>query len=94
MSNPLRITKIICPSCEGTGQFRMFGDFDCLWCKGAKRLPVKDARRYADVVWTFAGGDYIAGGSSYEEKIAQEEKAEKIYELTGSKAPWLHKAAQ
>lgn len=85
----LHITKIICPSCEGSGEFRTLPGLACMWCNGEKRLPVEKARRYADTIWMIAGGGFIAGDHDFDEKIKMETRAEAIYDLTGSKAPWL-----
>ena len=30
-----RITKIVCPSCKGSGHSQLF-DVQCLWCFGTK----------------------------------------------------------
>ncbi len=87
-----RITKIICPSCEGSGEGLL--DYPCFWCKGTTRLPVADARRYADTTWTFAGGAYVIGDCSYDEMRKQEAKAERIYALTGAVPPWKQEGSQ
>lgn len=83
-----RITKIICPSCEGSGKFRSL-DFACMWCGGAIRLPVARARHYADHIFMLAGGGFVAGDHDYEHKVEMEQRAEKIYALTGEAAPWV-----
>lgn len=90
MSKP-RITKLVCPSCEGTGQFRGGLSINCMWCRGEKRLPVTDALRYADIEWNFAGGGYIAGDYSFDEMVKQERKAERIYDIAGIPTPWVRR---
>lgn len=85
----LRITKIVCPSCEGSGKFSTVIDIPCMWCHGATRVPVEKARRYASVLWMIAGGGFIAGDHDFEHKVEMEKRAEKIYTLTGERAPWL-----
>jgi len=87
----LRITKTLCPSCEGTGKFRSL-DFPCMWCRGEKRLPVEKTKQYADQMWMLAGGGYIAGDHDLKEMREMEAKAEGIYELIGEKSPWKDKA--
>lgn len=86
-----RITKIICPSCEGSGKFRSL-DFACMWCGGAIRLPVARARHYADHIFMLAGGGFVAGDHDYGYKLELELRAEKIYALTGGVAPWRRPA--
>lgn len=86
----LRITKIVCPSCEGTGKFRGgLLNIPCMWCRGAIRVDVEEARRYADHIWMIAGGGFVLGDHDYSTKVEMEKKAEFVYTLTGSKAPWL-----
>jgi hypothetical protein len=85
----LRVTKVICPSCEGSGKFMSSPVLRCMWCRGETRLPVEDARRYADNLWMLAGGGFIAGDHDFDHKIQMEKRAEAVYALTGEKAPWL-----
>lgn len=82
-----RVTKIVCPACEGTGIFDLL-DTACMWCGGKKRLPTKEALRYADTIYCLSGGGYIDGDMSLAELRAEEKRAENIYALAGMKAPW------
>ena len=68
-------TKVVCPACI-PGILQLFDK--CLWCGGSKRLPIKDALRYADVVYMCAGGGYITGDYNYTEMRQQEAYARKI----------------
>lgn len=83
----VRVTKIICPSCEGTGQFRGM-NIPCMWCRGETRVSVEVARQHADHIWMLAGGGFIAGDHDFDHKVAMEQKAEAIYDLTGATPPW------
>lgn len=83
-----RITKIVCPSCEGTGKFGV-NVAACMWCGGDIRIPVATARRYADHIYMIAGGGFVAGDHDYEHKVEMEQRAAKIYALTGEAAPWV-----
>lgn len=83
----LRVTKIICPSCEGSGKFRGL-DVRCMWCCGEKRLPVAQAHRYADQLYMIAGGGYVCGDHGLIQKVEMEARAEAVYAITGTKAPW------
>lgn len=58
-----RITKILCPSCKGTG--RSFLGL-CQWCDGAKRMPIGEVPNWAEWLFTLAVGGYIAGDHDYE----------------------------
>ncbi|ORE90954.1 hypothetical protein [Aurantimonas sp. 22II-16-19i] len=84
----VRITKIICGSCEGTGECRLLAPAPCLWCKGARRLPTADALHYANTVYMLAGGGYIAGDHDLEVMRKMEAQAECIYALSGAVPPW------
>jgi hypothetical protein len=84
-----RVTKIVCPSCEGTGKFgSVVMDIPCMWCRGEIRVPVETAHRYADNLWMIAGGGFVCGDHDYTHKIEMESKAAGIYALTGNAAPW------
>lgn len=84
-----RVTKIVCPSCEGTGKFGGgLLNIPCMWCRGEIRIPVETAHRYADHIWMIAGGGFVCGDHDYEQKVDMERKAEGIYALTGNVAPW------
>jgi hypothetical protein len=89
-----RVTKIICPSCKGSGKFSPVFDFACTWCKGATRVSVEDGRRYADNVYMLAGGGYIAGDHSHEDMLEMQNRAEQIYALTQMDPPWLRPEGQ
>jgi len=83
-----RITKLVCPSCEGTGKFSLFGTFPCMWCEGLKRVDTTTAKRYADNIWTLAGGGYLAGDHDIKEKNEMEDRAHLVYSLIEEKPPW------
>lgn len=84
---PPRITKIICPCCEGSGMSRLL-KLRCCWCLGARRVPVETAHRYAKLTWNLAGGGYIAGDHDIDTKLEMEKRAEAVYALTGIAPPW------
>lgn len=85
-----RVTKIVCPSCKGTGKFTI-PLVSCMWCRGDIRVPVSTAHSYADQLYMIAGGGYICGDHDYEHKAEMERRAEMIYSLTGHTAPWKPK---
>lgn len=99
MTTRFRVTKIICPCCKGTGTW-----FDlpvgpprrgkrfivkCLWCDGKKRLPVDDARRFADVLYTCAIGGYAVGDHDIKDRDRMTEEAMAVFKLLGETPPWL-----
>lgn len=83
----LRVTKVICPSCEGTGKFLSLAVL-CMWCRGEKRIPTERAHRYARNLHAIADEGFICGDHDYEHKIKMEERAGAIYALTGRDPPW------
>lgn len=86
--NKGRITKLVCPACEGTGATNLFVGYACFWCRGAKRLPVADALRYADNTFSLAGGGYLGGDHDLDEMRRMEDRARKIYALAEVAPPW------
>ena len=93
MSNStLRISKIICPSCEGTGECDLFagpwGHVKCQWCKGARRLLVAEGIRYADQLYSLAIGGYICGDHDLEDADRMKAKAEAVCALAQQVPPW------
>lgn len=86
----MKITKLVCPSCEGSGLFGLFACYGtpCMWCCGDKRVPVKTALRYADHIWMIAGGGYVAGDHDLEHKQELEKRAEYIYSVAQQSPPW------
>ena len=90
MVNPantkVRVTSVKCPSCNGNGLFWDFEDIRCMWCKGTKRLGREDALHYADQLWMIAGGGYICGDHSLEDRRRMEAKANSIRKLLGALA--------
>lgn len=91
MSVKLRVTKIVCPSCSGTGKFSNTLAINCMWCHGETRVPVETAHRYANQLWILTSGGFIAGDHDFEHKVQMEGHAEQVYALTGHRAPWLVK---
>lgn len=83
-----RITKIICPCCEGGGRFPLLQGMRCLWCDGARRVPVSTAHSYANLTYNLAGGGFIAGDHEIDTKREMEKRAEAVYALTGIAPPW------
>ncbi|MGY6246217.1 hypothetical protein ACXIUS_01550 [Bosea thiooxidans] len=77
-----RITKIVCPSCKGSGRSDLF-DIKCLWCRGAKRLSVADVDAWSAQVWVIAGGGYIAGDHSLADCRTMEAEANAARHLAG-----------
>lgn len=88
-----RVTKLVCPSCEGSGRFSPVMALKCMWCKGEKRIPVADALQYAQNAYVFAGGGFLNGDYSFDEMVERERKAERIYDLAGAQTPWQRRAA-
>jgi hypothetical protein len=84
----MKITKLVCPSCVGTGKFRGSSEFVCRWCKGGKRVPVGTALRYADNLWVLAGGGYLAGDHDYDYMRQMENRARDIYHVAQRKPSW------
>lgn len=84
----LRTTKVVCPSCEGSGKFSTAIDIPCMWCKGEKRLPVQRAQEYANHIYMIAGGGFVVGDHDYNHMVETERKAEAIYAFTGTPCPW------
>jgi len=85
-----RITKIICPSCGGTGVWDLFRSLGavCNWCEGAKRLPVDRAIDYAEHVYTIAVGGYVAGDHDKSDADRMKAKAEAVYALCRQVPSW------
>ena len=90
-----RVTKIVCPSCEGSGILDLFsgphGSLPCQWCQGAKRLPAAEAEKYADWQYTIGIGGFIAGDHDLPDAKAMEAKARAIFALLGTKPTWERK---
>lgn len=82
----IRVTKLLCPTCEGSGQF--LADFVCPSCRGERRISVDDAIRYADWTYVIAGGGYVAGDHDLDDMRRMEARAEAIYALVGRTPPW------
>lgn len=82
----VRITKVLCPCCEGTGISPQLG-FTCMWCGGRKRTSVDTALRYANQNYVLAGAGYIEG-DTLEALRANEAISEKIYAFVGKTPPW------
>ena len=90
----VRITKIICPSCNGTGQWATFSTslmrpVACGWCKGEKRLPVHVACRYADDLYTIAVGGYVSGDHDIKDRDRMTGEAMAIFKIIGERPTWL-----
>lgn len=81
-----RITKMVCPGCEGSGKCWLFGT--CQLCAGTKRAPIKRALDHANHIYMLAGGGYICGDHSYDDMREMEAKAERVYALAESAPPW------
>lgn len=88
----MRVTKFVCPSCEGSGQFKYLKDLPCMWCHGEKRIMTHRALHYAMSLWTIAGGGFVLGDHDEDTKLEMENRAEKIYELAGVIPPWRGRA--
>lgn len=82
----VRITKVLCPCCKGTGISPQLG-FTCMWCGGRNRVKPETALRYADQNYIISGGAYIEDGD-LEELREQEAYSERIYEILGKVPPW------
>lgn len=91
-----RITKIICPSCEGTGDCDLFstpnGHVACLWCAGTRRLMVAEAVRYADHIYMLGVGGYICGDHDLADADRMKAKAEAVCALAQQTPPWRRAA--
>lgn len=77
-----RISKIVCPSCTGTGSGDLFGG-TCMWCDGRKRMPVRRVERWSEWIWLLAGGGYIAGDHDLEDRKRMEAEANAARRLAG-----------
>lgn len=83
-----RVTKIICPSCSGTGVAPFLnGLLSCVWCDGKKRLSVDRSKRYADQLFNLSGG-YVLGDLDFDESREMIARAEAVYQAVGSLPPW------
>lgn len=54
--SPVRVTKVICPACEGSGYRKMVPRISCGLCRGARRVTPALARRDAREEFTAAYG--------------------------------------
>lgn len=88
-----RITKIICPSCEGSGIFSPVLTIPCMWCRGEKRLPVEEAIGYANNAYNIGGGGFICGDHDFDDMVRMEREAEAIYDLCEIPVPWQRRKA-
>lgn len=92
-----RVTKIICPSCEGSGilipKNRLGREVKCVWCLGVKRLTVDRARYYADNLHSLAIGGYIAGDHDADHADRMKAKARAVCVLAQVDFPWTPKTA-
>lgn len=93
----IRVTKIICPHCEGTGALnehagrppRLIRRSQCHVCNGYGRVRPADARQYADNLYTCAVGGYAVGDHDQKEKDRLTTKAMAVFRLLGEMPPWL-----
>lgn len=77
-----RITKIVCPSCKGSGRSDLF-DIRCTWCNGKKRVTVRGADHWSRTMWCIAGGGYIGGDHGLEDCRQMEAEANAARRLAG-----------
>lgn len=91
------ITKIICPCCEGSGICDLFsgtwGQLPCMWCAGAKRLPVAEALRFAEQTYSIGVGGYICGDHDKTDADRMTADAEAIYAMAGQRPSWWRASA-
>ncbi len=85
-----KVTKLLCPSCEGSGTFLDIGTIKipCQWCGGTKRVKVDAAVRYAEWTYTIGIGGYVTGDHDWEDRERFVAKAERVYELLGKTPSW------
>lgn len=92
-----KITKVRCPSCDGTGLWALFSrpghDVACNWCNGAKRLPAAEAIDYAENIYTIAVGGYVCGDHDKADADRMTAKAEAVYALLQQVPSWQRTAA-
>lgn len=61
-----RITKVVCPSCRGSGSSRLLGGH-CLWCDGESRIDSETLEHWSQWLWTIAVGGYLADDHGLDE---------------------------
>ncbi|MCF1452277.1 hypothetical protein ACQZ61_04185 [Agrobacterium vitis] len=82
----LRVTKICCPVCEGTGKLRLF-NLDCSGCEGSGRMPTKGVKEYLELEEVFSAGRFIVDGGSADDRSNDIARMQKIAKLAGVRAP-------
>lgn len=84
-----RVTKIVCPSCEGTGVSPLLnGLLACTWCRGDKRLTVDRSKAYASQLYNLSFG-YVLGDLDFDESREMIARAEAVYRAVGFTPPWI-----
>lgn len=98
MNAAFKITKVRCPSCDGTGiwgsmSIALGRSLPCNWCNGAKRLPAAEAIDYAENIYTIAVGGYVCGDHDKADADRMTAKAEAVYALLQQVPSWQRTAA-
>lgn len=88
-----RVTKIICPHCEGDGIDPSSRHGFCAVCLGGGRILPPVARNYADNLYTRATGGYAYGDTDQKEKDRLTKRAMDVFRLLREMPPWLRTAA-
>lgn len=84
-----RVTKIICPCCNGGENPPLF--YRCMWCGGEKRIPADRALKWARMVYAIAGGGYVSGDHDFDMMLDMERKAAKVLKLLGLPVEWTER---
>lgn len=82
----LRVTKICCPACKGSGKVRLF-NFDCAWCDGSGRMPTKVVKECLEIEETFSAGRFIVDGGSADDRSKDIGRMREVAKLAGVRAP-------
>lgn len=95
MIPPYRITKIVCPSCRGSGCKSSSGpagstvSFPCAWCYGARRMGVASAISYAEHLHASSNSLFLDGLITKGEAAQDEAHALAICALAQQPASWV-----
>lgn len=81
----VRITKIICPCCRGGEIARAT---PCMWCGGERRLGVKAALHYADLLHDISLHSASVLEITPEQRLELLIEATAIYRLAGEMPDW------
>lgn len=88
-----RVTKIICPSCHGSGRSWLFVQMQCGWCQGSKRMSADDAEAWAQWRNSLGRGGYLCGDHDLEDARRMEAEARTVFALLQRQPTWEREKA-